>query len=305
MSQTPFWERNLFWGTASFSVTFALSGLAFAINGETVVSAYLFIAAWPCAVMASWCVTTKIENRSARFSLWFVLVLAVTTALIVSDKWLETRNETAMADYVNHPIAPPRPPDGAYQNGVKAQPPKAAPEKSPADLSFFFFSENGQPRFSIVNTGDESAQEPKWTMALVDLSNEYYPHYKSDPESSEPLPIPTQKIDDFVKRHTSLGNFEIFNEATSNHVKTGDRIFGLAGITCSNCPADRKMWLYWEVGAGGWYASFSPLKPDEKLFKQPNMSNVEIDDLLSRAVPLGERIPINEGQAPGFDLTRP
>jgi hypothetical protein len=80
------------------------------------------------------------------------------------------------------------------------------PENKPADLRVEFFSERGEPRFTIFNEGDEPAVRPKWTIALANYTNEYYPHYRDDPESSEPLPIPTVEEDDFVKSRSYLGN---------------------------------------------------------------------------------------------------
>lgn len=174
----------------------------------------------------------------------------------------------------------------------------------PPDLSFFLFSKNGQPKFSVLNTGTETGEQPKWTIAMADLTNGYYPKDYGD-NTSQPLPIPIKKIDDFVKTNTLLGNVEIFNQPTVDHIKTGDRLFGFMGITCANCPTERKIWLYWEVGVGGWYAPFSPVNPDEKLFRQPNMSNSDVDELMSRIVPIVKRIAIREGEAPGIDLTRP
>lgn len=182
--------------------------------------------------------------------------------------------------------------------------PVEQPITEPPDLSFLLFSKNGEPRFSVLNSGSETGEQPKWTIAIADLSNGNYPKDYGD-NTSQPLPIPTKKIDDFVKPHTSLGNFEIFNQPALVHIKTGDRLFGFLGITCANCPTETKIWLYWEVGVGGWHAPFSPVNPREKLFRQPNMSNSEVDELLSRIVPIEKRIAIGEGEAPGIDLTRP
>ncbi len=108
-----------------------------------------------------------------------------------------------------------------------------SPQPQAPDVSMTFYIEGGNPRFSIFNSGDEAAQQPKWSFALVGLTNEYYPRYPSDPNSSQPLPIPTNKIDDYVKPHSYPGIFAVFNNATANLIKSGDQIFGFVGISCA------------------------------------------------------------------------
>ena len=168
-----------------------------------------------------------------------------------------------------------------------------------------FYIEGDSPRFSIFNSGDEVAQQPKWTFALGDLTNEYYPHYPSDPNSSQPLPIPTNKVDDYVKPHTYLGNFAVFNDATANLIKSGDQIFGFVTISCLNCAGNRSYWLYWEVGDGGWYANFIPIQKDTQLFKQGNLSRSEVDERVSRVVPAIARVPLKNGIPWKIDLSQP
>lgn len=139
----------------------------------------------------------------------------------------------------------------------------------------------------------------------IGYTNEYYPHYPEDPDSSEPLPILTKEIDDFVKGRTLSGNFEVFNEETLQLMKHGDKIFGLIGIGCMNCPRDSKFWFYWEVGKGGWYAPFSPLPKGIGVFKQPNLSDDQADRLISQIVSVQSRIAIVDGQGAFLDLTKP
>lgn len=182
---------------------------------------------------------------------------------------------------------------------------RPAAQPQPPDVSMTFYIEGGNPRFSILNSGDEAAQQPKWSFALADLTNEYYPHYPSDPNSSQPLPIPTNKIDDYVKPHSYLGNFAVFNDATASVIKSGDQIFGFVGISCANCPGNRRYWLYWEVGNGGWYSHFIPLAKDAQLFKQGNLSGPEVDEQVSRTVPAIARIPLQNGSPWKIDLSQP
>jgi hypothetical protein len=187
----------------------------------------------------------------------------------------------------------------------------ATPHNIPAeqpqgpDVGMSFYIEAGNPRFSIFNSGGEAAQQPKYTFALGDLSNEYYPHYPSDPNSSQPLPIPTDKVDDYVKPHSYLGNFAVFNDAAANLIKSGDQIFGFVTISCLNCAGSSSYWLYWEVGNGGWYAVFAPLDKNAQLFKQGNLSRLEVDERISRWIPASGRIPLKNGSPWNLDLTQP
>jgi hypothetical protein len=180
-----------------------------------------------------------------------------------------------------------------------------SPQPQAPEVSMSFYIEGGNPKFSIFNAGGEAAQQPKWSFALADFTNEYYPHYLSDPNSSQPLPIPSDKVDDYVKPHSYLGNFAVFNDATANLIKSGDQIFGFATITCLNCAGDKSYWLYWEVGNGGWYANFTPIDKDAQLFKQGNLSRSEVDERISRWIPAIGRIPLTKGNPWKIDLSQP
>lgn len=194
---------------------------------------------------------------------------------------------------------------GRYADSSAAASLFPVPAPSPPFLTLRFFRNGGEPRFSIANVGDAAGIRPKWTIALADYTNEYYPHYLDDPDSSEPLPIPTNEIDDFVKGHSFSGNFEIFNQRTLQLVKAGDKIFGLIGIGCLNCPQDSKFWFYWEVGEGGWYAPFIPIPSGVGVFKQPNLSGDQADSLIMKIVPAPSRVGIIQGQGASVDLTQP
>ena len=211
-------------------------------------------------------------------------------------------------------FAPPKAPTISkfpHDNAVRVTKPAASSgsqtilQAEGADVSMSFYIEGGTPRFSIFNSGGEAAQQPKWTFALGDLTNEYYPHYPSDPNSSQPLPIPTDKVDDYVKPHSYLGNFAVFNDATANLIKTGDQIFGFVTISCLNCAKNRSYWFYWDTGNGGWYADFMPLPKDAQLFKQGNLSRTEVDERVSRVVPAIARIPLKTGSPWKLDLSQP
>jgi hypothetical protein len=176
---------------------------------------------------------------------------------------------------------------------------------TPPFLTLRFFRNAGEPGFSIVNIGDTPATRPKWSIVLDDYTNEYYPHYRKDPDSSEPLPIPTTEVDDFVKGHSQTGNFDIFSDRARQIIKPRDQIFGLIGIGCMNCQNESEFWFYWTVGNGGWFAPFTPIPKGVELFKRPNLSSDQIDGLISAIVPIQSRIPIPDGKGAEVDLTQP
>jgi hypothetical protein len=41
---------------------------------------------------------------------------------------------------------------------------------------------------------------------------------------------------------------------TSGRVKKGDRLFGFALVTCSNCTHSRAYWIYYIYETSGWYS---------------------------------------------------
>jgi hypothetical protein len=69
-----------------------------------------------------------------------------------------------------------------------------------------------------------------------------------------------------------------------------------------NCKQDTTFWFYWEVGRGGWYAPYSPVKDGLGVFKLPSLSDEQIDLLLSQIAPPESRVSIVEGKGAQFDL---
>ncbi|WP_433972692.1 hypothetical protein [Tunturiibacter lichenicola] len=230
---------------------------------------------------------------------------ADTLAVTFTPKDVSLGAQTKTVTIRINPLPPKQGPASTPDTASPSRPPKGSKPVEPPSVSMRFFSQAGEPRFVIMNSGDESALRPKWTFGLSDYTNEYYPHYKSDPDSSEPLPIPTKEQDDYVKPHSALGNFEVLNDLTLAQVRDKDQLFGVAVITCMNCPGESKVWFYWQVGSGGWYAPLSPIRGVAKFFKQPNLSPTQIDELITKLVPVQSRIPINEGTPPPLGIMRP
>src|SRR5206468_3181652 len=72
----------------------------------------------------------------------------------------------------------------------------------------------------------------------------------------QPLPIPVRVLSgDFVQPKDRQGSREVLEDSRAKgHVKTGDRLFGVATVVCSNCITERSYWLYFKVGTGGRYS---------------------------------------------------
>lgn len=253
------------------------------------------------------------KRKAARILLAVLIVVIVSGAVIwgvrVGTRNLELAekskehnkvhdkgNEAAKSDRPSSPVPQAGTPESNPQPALATRPVKPkpnSPSRLPPTVSMRFFIQADELRFSIWNGGDETAQNPKYTFGLANFTNQYYPHYKSDPDASEPLPIPTNLVNDYVKPHVALGNFAVLNDLALQHVKRGDRLFGMATISCMNCPDDETVWLYWEVGHGGWYAPIS--QPDigpTGPFKGPSLSNEQIDFWLSKYAPIGTRTAI-------------
>lgn len=160
-----------------------------------------------------------------------------------------------------------------------------------ADLGLEFWGKDSLT-FRFLNFGNESAQNPKYTFVIIDLTNQY--SYPKEPDVTQPLPIPTQVISDFVRPKEGLGSFEVLNEATKQHVKAGDKLFGLVWVTCFNCAMTRPYWLYFEVGKGAWYSYNASGKDFPDCIRTRGLSSAEIDTCIDEFIPSNERTIIPE-----------
>jgi pimeloyl-ACP methyl ester carboxylesterase len=172
-----------------------------------------------------------------------------------------------------------------------AKQPSPTPQLKPVALVPVFFDKKDLC-FLLLNTGDVVANEPKFTIGLGNLSRPYYASYqRGSPPEVDPLPIPTQKVDDYVRPHEFLEKFKVLNDLSLPYVKDEDRLFGEFLITCRECPAQRAYWLYWKVGEGGWYAEISASGSRSIPFiKLPHMSDDEITKAIDILVPDQGRI---------------
>lgn len=171
-------------------------------------------------------------------------------------------------------------------------PPKAELQVPPALTPLFY--DKDRLRLTIQNVGGEAATQPKFTFGLANLSSQFLADYDGTGTTKpEPLPIPTQKLDDFVRPNESLGAIIVINDLSKPFVKQGDRLFGQFILTCMNCDHQRDYWLYWQVGVGGWWAEVPPTqKASVPFIQNPHMTDEEIVKAISDFVPIRNRIAI-------------
>ena len=162
-----------------------------------------------------------------------------------------------------------------------------------ADLQLEFFGRD-TITFNFVNIGNETAQIPKYSAGIWDLTTQYsYPQF---PGVHQPLPIPTQVLNDFVK-HRLNGGVPLLqlNEQTRQHVKLGDKLFGTVDVTCLNCDKTRIYWIFFEVGKGGWY-SYDASFPELGGTIQVPESDKGGEEIIDAQVPPNQRVVMPETQ---------
>jgi hypothetical protein len=169
-----------------------------------------------------------------------------------------------------------------------ASPPAAKRSATPRlpSLSPLFYDKDDLS-FWLVNEGDIAAREPKFSIGIANLSRQYLAGYDGKEPDPEPLPIPTKKLDDYVRPHESLQTFIVMNDMSRTYVKSGDRLFGEFILTCLNCASVRYYWIYWHVGIGGWYAEIPKgSKRSIPFIKAQGTSDNDIDVMINNLVPV-------------------
>ena len=140
----------------------------------------------------------------------------------------------------------------------------------------------------LVNSSKVSALKPRYGIVLFDIDE-----IRRNPElkNLNPLPIPAQSTD-WIRPGESLGPYQIMElQAVRNNIKSGDRLFGCAYVSCPSCKQTNKYWVYTKDGVGGWYA----------LTKQCSMIGLDMFALggdtqryLSMLAPISTRIKISD-----------
>lgn len=154
---------------------------------------------------------------------------------------------------------------------------------SAPDLALVF-SDPSSVVVTVLNRSKVVANGPAYFVALWDLDS-------APGLLSQPLQIPAQR-GDFVRAGEGWGpNMMMGIQAVSGRVKTGDRIFGFASVTCPTCKLRRYYWLYIKQGSEGWYSESKPIDIQDLGRSIPSIAQ-EPDSTLSKLVPIRRRIPI-------------
>ena len=146
------------------------------------------------------------------------------------------------------------------------------------------------------------AEKPKHWFGIIDATNMFT--WPGKPDEYEPLPLQTQTWDtDYVRQDTATGPYDVLTESPAQiakqHVKRGDILVGLIGVTCINCAKTRRYYVYFQVGSGGWfYLEPKGKHPSIPLPKTKDISIAELDKFLDKEVPPAVRVPIKKT----FDL---
>ena len=182
------------------------------------------------------------------------------------------------------PPPPLSPPQTLTQTGAN--------ERGRADVRLEFVGMD-KLQFFYVNDTPESANLPKRFFALWDLDKPFY-YGPPNPNLMNPLPLAVKTEADFVFRHTKQGPQDVLDNVIAiNHVRLGDRLYGFATVVCSNCRRERQYWIYFQLGAGGWYAEIEkPLWGKAVEVPKPYSSNKEVSGLIDRIVPRNKRTKI-------------
>lgn len=118
------------------------------------------------------------------------------------------------------------------------------------DVTLMFVYPN-DPSLLLKNPSDVAVRDIKYWVTVWDLD-------KLENTNRNPLPIPVEMFD-YIRPHESGGPQGIFlYPAVKPLLKDGDRLFGLAGVTCPDCIVTRQFWLYVIWGHGGWYSPMPP-----------------------------------------------
>jgi len=101
------------------------------------------------------------------------------------------------------------------------------------------------PALVLINNSKVIAKDIKWTVALWNMDL---------PDRNDPLPIPVSTFD-WIKPQSEGGPQNLFgSELVAPLLKSGDKLFGSASVSCPECVRGRTYIVYIVWGQGGWFA---------------------------------------------------
>jgi hypothetical protein len=199
---------------------------------------------------------------------------------------------------------PEPPPEAKPQPAPEPAPsPKPIPNQGNAEVALELAGREAL-QLELANTTANTADKPKYWFAMFNTTNCFiWPTKPAD--GCQPLPLQTQTYaDDYINAKDRLGPWDVLSQSPSEvakqHVKSGDVIVGIIGVTCSNCERARRYLVYFKGGEGGWF--FRITKPD---FSFPiltaHVPEGDLQQFLDLQVPRRYRIAIPDH----FDFARP
>jgi hypothetical protein len=174
-----------------------------------------------------------------------------------------------------------------------SKPSVQVPNEFDSDLTFLFYGSD-KLYYAYRNTSEHSASKPSIAFGFMDLTNPYmYSVSSGQPATSQPFPTLAKTLsEDFVRPGELQGNEEILANFMG-HIKNEDVIWGVAMISCINCLKRRAYYVYWKVGAGGWYAETDYKKMELPAPSMTPYSEDQINKYVDKMVPTDKRKPIN------------
>lgn len=169
----------------------------------------------------------------------------------------------------------------------------AKPEKADLILDFAGVEDL---QLMLHCTTKTPAEKPKHWFGMIDATNMF--EFPSKPGDYQPLPLQTQTWDtDYVRQDIPTGPYSILSESPAEiakqHVKRGDVILGMIGVTCINCAKARRYYVYFQQGSGGWF--YQVPKGKELHIPMPKTKAIttsELKDFIDKEVPPQSRTVI-------------
>jgi hypothetical protein len=161
----------------------------------------------------------------------------------------------------------------------------ALPDEQKPEVSLRFVTVQ-YAYIQLVNTSDVVASNIKWMVAAFNLS--------SLQQKRDPLPVPASNFDVLTAKNASLPINVFQTPLVSPLVKSGDRIFGSASVTCPTCSRGRTYWFYVVYGQRGWYAENPDVTNGNIVFPKDVNHIEEFADHLVGTIPSAARISIKD-----------
>ena len=209
---------------------------------------------------------TKTKRRLIEFCLCILCIFFFVFApYFAKQKWAKDHPEQTQIVRFEKPAPPPQP-----------------------ELEMYFVG----PRFlewRIKNDSSFVVEHAKYWFGLVDLDQPYLnpgPNLSGTVTKYQPLQLPVKEVD-----YINAGDFAgalLFPDDLRLKIKKGDRIWGMADLTCPNCK-EKGYWIFFNSGISGWYSEIKGASLRGLEMPIP-VENTETE--LEKLVPTAQRIAI-------------